>query len=125
MKDMYRPILAMHSNRRDPETTGQILFTEKYESEISNLHLLTQTEQRHVEKFYREVKAAKQSVDDPKAGVPMSWKQYNEIQKRDLHDKLLKALNAIEEQLSEEKTSPDNWNPEEDFGPTDAERMLG
>ena len=123
MRRMYPFVLSFHRDYRNPNKPERIFSTKQYNRGSDDIHLLTENEQRKVEALYQEIMQVVKTIDNKEKYNRGLW-QYGEVEGRDLHTKLLEALNSVEEELDVEKTTPDDYDiPESEFG--DAERMLG
>ena len=123
---MYSRLYALSEFRPKPEEVEDVFLTSVYEANVGRIGLLSSEEMVALIEFYGEVINAQRSIRRQNGQRDRFDQQYIEVKKRDLHTKALVALQKLESELNVvEKTSPDNYNPREDFGPTDAERQIG
>ena len=125
MKRMYPQILSHRYHERELTDNSKIFRTDKYDMHVDDLHLLTNTEKRELETLYNGVKVAREDVQEMSDAVVRSDLQYIQVQERDLHNKLLAALNAVEEEMDDtDKTKPEDYDVAQDeWG--DAKDILG
>lgn len=125
MKSMYPRMYALSEYRPKPEEVEDIFLTSIYESNADKIGILTNDEVENIVRFYGEIVNAQRAIQRQNGRRNRFDQQYLEVHERKLHERALQALNSVENELGIQKTSPNNYNPREEFGPTDAERRLG
>ena len=126
IKSMYGRLYALSEFRPKPEEVEDVFLTSVYEANVDRIGLLSNEEMVALIEFYGELINAQRSIQRRNRRRRRFDQQYVEVDERNLHSKALAALRELEDELNTaERTNPDDYNPCEDFGPTDGERRTG
>lgn len=104
LKSMHPHIYDLTPLQSTPEAIRKNFPTHRYDSSSLNLDLLTEKEQNAIEEYYREVKGIKQAQQFHIERGGEGWPNV-EINNRELHSQLIKALHSVEKELEVEKTA--------------------
>lgn len=123
MRRMYPKILYLNYNQRlsDPLLT---FWTQEYEIASGSIDLLTQDEQDYLKALFRNLRKADEEVENHVGIASDEDIQCLQVNEKNLHGKLLNALNVVEREMGKEETGPEDYHISEPRF-QDAQHRLG
>jgi hypothetical protein len=123
MRRMYPKILYLYYYQRlsDPLLT---FWTQECEVASGSIDLLTEDEQDYLKALFRNLRKANEEVENHVGIASDEDIQCLQVNEKNLHGKLLNALNVVEREMGKEETGPEDYHiPEPRF--QDAQHRLG